>query len=300
MRIWVSGAAGFVGSRLRPRLEAAGHTVIGVDREVEITDPEAVRESLTSARPDAILHLAAQSSSTRSAAAPERAAQINYGGTANVLQLAREHHSQCRVVLVSSSEIYGSRSPGAEPFRETDGLAPRTPYARTKAAADLLAARYAADGLDVVRARPFNHTGPGQSPDAFVVPSFARQVAQIASGERPAALQVGNLASVRDFLDVDDVIEAYLRLLDRDVPPGAYNIASGQGRRIGDLLDDLIALAETEATIEVDPERFRPTDDSVGDASKLRAATGWEPKIPWRDTLSRVLESVASTEAPPT
>src|SRR5206468_2773368 len=164
-------------------------------------------------------------------------------------------------------------APGGAPFRETDPLAPRTPYARSKACADLLGARYAERGLDVVRVRPFNHTGPGQAP-TFAVPAFARQIAAIAAGRGEPRIAVGNLASVRDFLDVDDVVDAYQRLLDRGVPADAYNVASGIGRRIGDVLGELIALSGVKCEIAVDPERVRPTDASTGDASRLRAVTG--------------------------
>ena len=132
-----------------------------------------------------------------------------------------------------------------------------------------------------MRVRPFNHTGPGQPPD-FVAPSFARQIAEIARGRSAPRIAVGNLDSVRDFLDVDDVVDAYLRLLDPRRPCGAYNVASGVGRRIGELLDTLIELAGARCEVEVDPERVRPTDHAVGDASRLRAATGWEPRVPWQ------------------
>lgn len=288
MRIWITGAAGFVGRRLSKRLAAAGHALIGVDREVEITDAPRVASSLASARADAIVHLAALSSSAHALRAPESAARVNYWGTRAVLEAARRHAPAARVLLVTSGEVYGSNAPGAAPFREGDPLAPRTPYARSKACADLLGARYVERGLDVVRVRPFNHTGPGQAPD-FVAPAFARQVAAIAAGRSEPRLAVGNLASVRDFLDVDDVVDAYQRLLDRGVPADVYNVASGVGRRIGELLDALIELSGARCAIEVDPDRVRPTDTSVGDASRLRAATGWEPRTPWREMLSRLL-----------
>ena len=126
----------------------------------------------------------------------------------------------------------------------------------------------------MVRARSFNHTGPGQR-DAFVAPSFARQIAEIAWGGRTPHLRVGNLDSVRDFLDVADVVDAYTLLLDRGVAPGAYNVASGRGVRSGDLLAQLLERAGIEPQIEVDPERLRPTDYAVGDASRLRAAAAW-------------------------
>ncbi len=293
MRIWITGAAGFVGRRLTQRLVAAGHTVIGVDREVEITDAPRVARSLASARADAIVHLAALSSPARSLREPEPAARVNYWGTRAVLAAAQREAPRARVLLVTSGEVYGSSALGAAPFREDDALAPRTPYARSKACADLLGARYAERGLDVVRVRPFNHTGPGQAP-VFVAPAFARQVAAIAAGRGEPRIAVGNLASVRDFLDVEDVVDAYQRLLDRGVPADAYNVASGIGRRIADLLDALIELAGANCKIEVDPERVRPTDTSVGDASRLRAVTGWQPRVPWRETLRRLLAAAAA------
>jgi GDP-4-dehydro-6-deoxy-D-mannose reductase len=290
VRIWITGAAGFVGRRLSSRLAEAGHTVVGVDHEVEITDEARVARSLAGARADAVIHLAAISSSAHSLRQPETTARVNYWGTRAVLEAAQREAPHARVLIIGSGEVYGSSSAGAAPFRESDALAPRTPYARSKACADLLAATYAERGLDVVRIRPFNHTGPGQAPD-FVAPAFAQQIAAIAAGRSEPRIRVGNLDSVRDFLDVDDVLDAYQRLLDRGVPADVYNVASGTGRRIGDLLDALIGLARVECAIEVDPdpERVRPTDASVGDASRLRAATGWQPRVPWLDTLSRLL-----------
>jgi GDP-4-dehydro-6-deoxy-D-mannose reductase len=141
----------------------------------------------------------------------------------------------------------------------------------------------------VVRVRAFGHTGPGQS-DTFVLSNFARQTAEIEAGRREAVLRVGNLASVRDFLDVDDVVEAYVRLLDPDVPADIYNVASGIGTPLRDLLDKLLALANQRPLIECDPERVRPADFLVGDASRLRAATGWAPTVPIERTLERLLD----------
>ena len=143
--------------------------------------------------------------------------------------------------------------------------------------------------LDVVRVRAFNHTGPGQG-DAFVCASFARQAAEIAAGRREPILKVGTLESLRDFLDVDDVLAAYLALLDRRVPAAAYNVASGVGRRVGDLLQTLLSLAGIAPRVEIDPARVRPADASVGDASRLRAATGWQPRVPFELTLRRLLD----------
>lgn len=183
--------------------------------------------------------------------------------------------------------MYGLTEPGAAPFDESAPLRPRSAYARTKACADLLAGDYAARGLDVVRVRPFSHTGPGQT-DTFVVPSFAKQLAEIAAGRREPLLQVGNLESVRDLLDVEDVVEAYTRLLDPEVPAGVYNLASGVGRRIADVLQALTDHAGVEPRIEIDPNKHRPTDHGVGNADRLRRATGWEPRVDFDVTLARV------------
>ncbi len=142
----------------------------------------------------------------------------------------------------------------------------------------------------MVRARPWNHTGPGQS-DAYVASSFARQLAELALGRREPVLRVGNLAAVRDFLDVADVVDAYARLLDRSVPIGAYNIASGVPRTIASLLESLAAHAEVRPAVEVDAARVRADRPSVGDATKLREATGWSPKIALDDTLARLFDA---------
>lgn len=283
----MSGARGFVGTWLVPHLEAAGHAVVGVDSDVDVCDAAAVDDSIGAARPDAIVHLAALSSVAASLSDPARAARVNALGTLHVLRAAQRRAPAARVLLVSSSEIYG---PGAgAPFDERAALAPRTPYARAKAAADRLGAAFAARGLDVVRARPFNHTGPGQR-DEFVASSFARQLAEIEAGLRPPELAVGNLDAVRDFLDVADVVEAYRRLLDRAVPAGVYNVASGTGVAIRELLALLLAASTAKPAVREDPARWRPADASVGDASRLRRATGWAPRIPLADTLARLLE----------
>jgi GDP-4-dehydro-6-deoxy-D-mannose reductase len=284
----VTGAAGFVGQQLVPRLRAAGWRVHAVDRELDVRDPAALETCVAELSPAAVVHLAAQSSVAGSLSDPEASARINYLGARNLLEAVARRAPAARVLLIGSGEQYGPAAPGAAPFGESAPLRPRTPYARSKACADLLGAAYARRGLDVVRVRAFNHTGPGQS-DAFVLASFARQAAEIAAGRRAPVLAVGNLDSVRDFLDVEDVVDAYLRLLDRTLPARAWNVASGVGRRIGALLDLLLAQAGVEARIEVDPARLRPADASVGDAGLLRRA-GWQPRVPFELTLRRLLD----------
>jgi GDP-4-dehydro-6-deoxy-D-mannose reductase len=287
--VLVTGSAGFVGSHLVPRLEADGHEVVATDREVDVTDAGATEAALARARPDAVVHLAAQSSPAASWRVQELTFRVNYLGAHCVLGSAARVAPRARLLVIGSADAYGPGPPGAAgPLRETDPLRPRSPYARSKAAADLLAGCYARRGLDVVRVRPFNSTGPGQS-DQFVAPGFARQLAEIEAGRRAPVLQVGNLDSVRDFLDIQDVVDAYVRLLDRGVAAGVYNVASGIGVRIGELLEQLLARTTARPAVESDSERQRPTDAVVGDASRLRAATGWAPRVPLGETLDRLL-----------
>lgn len=288
MRAFITGAAGFVGRHLAPRLEAAGYEVVGRDQELDVTDAAVLDAEIGRVSPDVVLHLAAQSSVAKALKTENLTYRVNFVGARNLLEAVARRAPGARVLLVSSGDVYGLAQPESPPFSEDAPLRPRSAYARGKACADLLGATYARRGLDVVRVRPFSHTGPGQS-ETFVAPSFARQAVQIAAGRREAKLLVGNLDSIRDFLDVEDVVEAYLRLLDRNVPAGVYNVASGVGRRVGDLLEGLLHRAGVAPHIEVDAERLRPADRAVGDATRLRRATGWEPKVPFERTLDRVI-----------
>jgi GDP-4-dehydro-6-deoxy-D-mannose reductase len=289
MRVLVTGAAGFVGRRLVPRLRTLGCAVDGFDHELDVADAGAVAERVAAARPEAIVHLAARSSVAESFTAQAEVYRVNFLGARAILAAARARAPGARVLLVGSGEVYGAGSPGAPGFDESAPLRPRSPYARAKAAADLLGAGFAADGLDVVRARPFPHTGPGQS-DRFAASSFARQLAEAEAAGRPARVRVGNLDAVRDYLDVDDVIDAYARLLDRRTPPGVYNVASGTGVPLRAVLEALVRHARVRAELEVDPARVRPADALVGDARRLALATGWAPRRSLEDALARLLD----------
>lgn len=290
MRVYVTGASGFVGTRLKPALEAEGHGVRAADREVDVTDRSAVAAALTSARPDAVVHLAAQSSVADSLRAPHEAWRVNFLGTRAVLQAVADRAPRARVLVVGSADQYAPTEPGSAPLDETTPLRPRNPYARSKAAAEQLARLAARGGLDVVCVRAFNHTGPGQTP-RFVVPDFAQQIARIADGLVEPVMRVGNLESVRDFLDVRDVVAAYLRLLDPAVPADVYNVASGRGRSVASILDRLCELAGVSPRIERDPSRHRPTDWLVGDPTRLATATGWRAEHDFDATLAAVLQS---------
>ncbi len=288
MRVFVTGARGFVGGHLVPRLLDEGFEVTATDRDLDVCDRAAVEAKLKQTLPDAIVHLAAQSSVAASEVDPEQTHRINYGGANSVLDGALRCKSRPRVLLIGSADQYGHAELGSPPFTEDAPLAPTSAYARSKAEAEQLAASYIDAGLKVVRVRAFSHTGPGQS-DTFALSSFARQIAEIEAGRREAVLQVGNLDSVRDYLDVEDVVEAYLRLLEPTVEADIYNVASGVGTRLSDLLDALLNLSNSQPSIERDTERLRPALCSVGDASRLRAATGWKPTVSIERMLERLL-----------
>jgi len=289
MRVLVTGAGGFVGQHLLPAMRDSGMEPIPSDRELDVRDTPLLAAAIEKANPGAIIHLAALSSVADSWRDPAACFRVNFLGTRSLLAALEQCAPRARLLLVGSADEYETTRPEAAPYVEEAGLRPRSPYARTKAAGELLGGLAAGRGLDVVRVRSFNHTGAGQS-DRFVTSSFARQVAMIEAGLQEPVMRVGNLDSVRDFLDVDDVVAAYLRLLDPSVPAGVYNVASGCPVEVRTLLALLLELAGVEARIEVNPDFFRPTDQLVGDATRLREATGWEPKISLRKTLAALLD----------
>jgi GDP-4-dehydro-6-deoxy-D-mannose reductase len=289
MRVFVTGVAGFVGRRLEARLRAAGAQVIGTDLELDVGNAGRVATAVAEARPDAIVHLAAISFVPEAARNPQAVYRVNFLGARSILEATQKLSPAVRLLLVGSGHVYGSVAPDAPPFDESAPLRPDSPYAWSKAAGDLLGGFYEKRGVNVIRVRPFNHTGPGR-PDRFVESSFARQIAEIEAGLRPAKMAVGNLDAIRDFLDVEDVLDAYLRLLDPEVPTGPYNVASGKGTSIRDLLDLLLAESSIRPEVEVDKARWRPADSSVGSAERLEKATGWAPTIPLRETLRYLLD----------
>lgn len=299
-RILVTGASGFVARHLVPLLRAAfadaALTLCGPGpgmTDLDVTDAPAVDALVAAVRPDACVHLAAISAIPAARRQPDLAWRVNLLGTVAIAGSVLRHAADCTFLFVSSADLYGWSFATGLPLDEAAMPAPVNTYAATKAAADLALGAMAADGLRVVRVRPFNHTGPGQSPD-FVVPAFARQVMRVAAGLQKPVLSVGALDPFRDFLDVRDVCAAYVACLDRrDVlEPGlVLNIASGSPRRIGDVLADLLRLAGVDASVETGDGLFRRADirAATGDASRARRLLGWAPAIAWEDTLRDVL-----------
>lgn len=290
MRVLVTGSKGFVARWLIAHLQECGDEITGLDAEVDITDAPLLADAVTADGPDSICHLAAQASVGASWKDAAATYAVNALGTLNLLEAAQACNRPPRVLLISSSEVYGLVGPDDLPVAEDHPFAPVSPYAASKAAAELMGLQaWLGRGLEVVRARPFNHTGPGQRPD-FVVPALARQVAAaVASGA--ARLETGNLSARRDITDVRDVVRAYRALLLSGAPGAVYNVCRGSSVSIDEVARRLMALAGVELEMVVDPDRVRPLDqpDLRGDAGALRAATGWEPEIPFDQMLGDVL-----------
>jgi GDP-4-dehydro-6-deoxy-D-mannose reductase len=291
VRAYVTGASGFVGRWLTAHLTASGDAVLGTDREIDVTEPDAVTESVGESAPEVVYHLAAMAHVGRSWNEPAATFRVNALGSLNVLEAAARCQPAPRVILVSSAEVYGP-SAGPEPLTESAELRPLSPYAASKVAAEFVGVQvFLGRGVPVVRVRPFNHAGPGQSPD-FVVSGLARRVVE-AERAGGGAVRVGNLAATRDFTDVRDVVRAYRLLAEAGEPGEVYNVAGGRVTSIEEVAAQLCRLARVKVHLETDESLVRPVEVPVlvGDAGRLRAATGWSPQIPFEETLVDVLES---------
>ena len=299
----VTGATGFAGSHLLDKLadhapliawyRPKGHAPDPnrhLDwRAVDLLDAAEVRQAFNEAMPSQIFHIAGAPQVASSFRSAVEHLQTNVIGTHNVLEAVRRSARPCRVLVVSSAQVYQA---GDEPIDETAPLIPATPYGFSKLGQDRLAERaYTDDGLDVVIARPFNHAGPRQT-QAYAVSSFARQIARIEAGLEPPELFVGNLDTRRDMTDVRDVVDAYIALMLHAPAGRPFNICSGRAWRIGDLLDELLHVARVPIRVRVDSDRLRPSDMSIvqGDASRIRSEIGWMPRIPVERMLSDTLE----------
>ncbi len=306
-RILVTGADGFVGGELVPALAArlrpgarlilasqrpkpvghGGHARIAFDLE----DDAGVGAAIDAIRPDLVVHLAGQASVGRSAAAAAATWSTNLAGSLVLARAMAGIVPDCAMLFASSVEVYGlTFNHGIA--TETSPLRPQSAYARSKAAAEAMLADVLPAAARLIVARPCNHSGPGQD-EAYAIPAFAAQIARAEMGGS-ATILVGNLDAERDFLDVRDVVAAYVALLERaETLPArsVFNIASGHPIRIAAILDRLRAMGAVETRVELDPQRMRPSEVAVTavDASAIGVAIGWAPVHPFDGLLARVL-----------
>jgi GDP-4-dehydro-6-deoxy-D-mannose reductase len=282
--VLVTGGQGFAGRHLQVEL---GERAVAPD--LDVTDSAALRAAMRELQPEAVVHLAALSQVAESWEDPATVWQVNAVGTVALLEAVRQERAAARVLVVSTGEVYGRAA--VVPTPEEAPVEPVSPYAASKAAAEIAALQAGRTGLDVVVARAFQHEGPGRD-ERFAVGSWTRQLAELEL-TGGGTLRVGNLLAERDITDVRDVCRAYRLLLDPQVPAGVYNVASGRTVALSRIVELLVELAEAPVRVEPDPERMRPVDLPMvcGDATKLREATGWEPRIPLEQTVRDTLEA---------
>lgn len=312
MRALITGITGFAGSHLadyileaHPDVEVYGlvrwrsrmENVLHIqDRihlvEADLKDMVSLKKALAEIEPDRIFHLAAQSFVPTSWRCPAETFAINSIGQINLFESVLELGLTPRIQIAGSSEEYGLVHPDEVPMKESNPLRPLSPYAVSKVAQDFLGYQYFKSyGLHIVRTRGFNHTGPRRG-EVFICSNFARQIVEIEKNRRDPVLYVGNLEAQRDFTDVRDTVRAYWLSLEKGEAGEVYNIGSGTAFTAQEILDKLLAQTQAEIKIEVDPHRLRPSDVMIllSDSSKFRAATGWEPRIPFEQSLKDLLE----------
>jgi GDP-4-dehydro-6-deoxy-D-mannose reductase len=309
MQVLITGSSGFVGKHLTAiLLNQTNWSIIGISRDhrrassassaermrlvqADLQDAARVSDVLSQHQPDVIVHLAAQSHIPTAWQKPWETFENNVRGQLNLFQGVIAAKLAPRILVVSSNEVYGATSSDELPIRESKVMRPNNPYAVSKATQDLMAIQYwISHRLDVIVARPFNHTGPGQLPQ-FVVPGFAKQIAEIETGAQPPVMRLGNMAAERDFTDVRDIVRAYFMLIEKGVGGQIYNVCSGTPRSIQSILDSLFKLTPVKIAQETDPNKFRPADTPVsfGDNSHIRDAIGWQPIITFEQTLADIL-----------
>ena len=307
MRVLVTGIAGFVGPWVAGAFVEAGHDVHGLVRGEgpwprlapfpvtlhpgDLAD-ERFPRLVAEVAPDAVVNLAGLSFVPEAERDPSAAYRTNLAGTLAVLGAVRAHVPRARVLAVTSGDVYGEVRAAELPVVEETPLRPLTVYGASKAAADIAAAQWGrAYGLDVVRARPFNHTGPGQAP-TFVCSALARQLALIEAGRQEPVVRVGNLDPVRDFSDVRDIAAGYLALTERGRRGEVYNLCAGEGVSIAEVIAILRVHTRVPVRVHSDPALRRPLDVPRVVGSHARAAehTGWRPRISLSDTLAAMLD----------
>lgn len=294
MRILITGDSGFVGQHaLAAWPNASGLMAWGMARngqEVSILDKATLCAALEDCKPDAVLHLAAQSFVPESFANPAHTLEVNLMGTLRLLEALKATGFQGRMLQVGTADAYGLVPTTEMPIQESRLLQPRNPYAVSKAAAEALCYQWSqTEKFEVLMARPFNHIGEGQAAN-FAVSSFAKQLAEMSLGLRAPVLSVGNLEASRDFTDVHDVVRAYALLLEKGHSGEVYNICSGQAHSLQSVVDRLLKLSGVDVQIEIDRDKLRPAEQTQvwGSYEKINKHTGWRPEISIDTSLHNV------------
>jgi GDP-4-dehydro-6-deoxy-D-mannose reductase len=310
MNVLITGINGFAGSHLakyllglrdvrvygtvRKRSDLSGLSAIKNKIRLiycDLDDRKSVKRALQLSRPDRIYHLAALSYVPDSWKDPAGTLSSNLGGQIAIFESLRELGIKPRVLIAGSSEEYGKVKAFEIPVKETQELRPLSPYGVSKVGQDLLGYQYCQSyKIPVIRTRAFSHTGPGQK-EVFAASHFAREIALMEAGKKKPVLLVGNLEARKDYSDVRDISRAYWLALEKGEPGEVYNICSGRGRKMKEILDILLGYSKISIKVQSDPSRMRPSDVPllVGDASKFRRRTGWTPKIPIEKTLLDLL-----------
>lgn len=311
MRVLITGITGFAGSHLADYCLARGDVdVHGIIRwrsrteniehlrdqvtlhECDLRDATSTRDVVERVAPEYIFHLAAQSFVPTSWNAPSESLSTNVLGQVNIFEAVRRTEQKCRIQLACSSEEYGMVYEDEVPITEDNPLRPLSPYGVSKVSQDLLGYQYYMSyGMEIVRTRGFNHTGPRRGP-VFVCSDFAKQIVDIEKGKRQPVIRVGNLDAKRDFTDVRDTVRGYWLALEKGRSGEAYNICQEKCWSMREVLDMLLGMSNVKIEVEVDPARLRPSDVPIllGDGTRFRADTGWKPEIPFEQSLSDILD----------
>lgn len=299
-RLFVTGLDGFVGTKVRETLSSPENKKDGgwpfelvvPSKPYDLTDRASVLKAVEDTKPDFVLHLAGQSSVPASFENPAETYQVNFLGTLNLIESLKDTGFKGRMVYVSSGEVYGRVEEDQMPVTENQPLRPHNPYSVSKVAAEYLCNQYVmTNQMGIVVARPFNHTGPGQS-ERFAVSSFAKQVVEIQLGLKPPEMVTGLLTNTRDFTDVRDVVDAYLKLLISGKAGEAYNICSGQEYSMADILQKMFEISGVKCTVATDFSRLRSNEQKImrGSYEKIQKEVGWTPKITIDKSLSDALQ----------
>jgi len=308
LRLFVTGATGFVGRHFLHLLKKTDHEIFGICypdepemgrypseykiRKIDIRSEKEVEEFVKISEPDHVFHFAAVSNVGLSWKKRKETFEVNITGTLNLLEAVRRHASKARVLFISSSDVYGSVRSNFKPLKETDPIYPLSPYAFTKLTGEKLCRFYSeVENLNIITARSFPHTGPGQSPD-FVCSDWANQIARIEKGLSPPLIKVGNVEIERDFVDVRDVVKAYFSLIEKGRKGEVYNVSSGQSISLKDILEILLKNSQVKIEVRKDETKMRKIDIPVlvGDNQKIRREISWTPRIPIKQTVLDLLQ----------